>query len=198
MEEEVAEFFPGVNGMPLPGDAPLTRGDPGLYAAESWHARAWGFKRAADTLASDVLMARGEADLMIYPLVFLYRHQLELHLKDLILTGNELVDNPIKLKDHALDGLWKDCRNILEKIGIEVDIPETRHFEESLAVLNSVDRTSTAFRYPVTKSGAPTLPPDLAAIDAENLRNVMDRMDFFLGITTRRRAWKTFANSSMP
>src|SRR5437016_3000297 len=98
MSDDNVAFEPQEHHLPIPGDLPVK--EPGfcLYAPTDWNARAWGFKRAADILASHVLATFAAGDLLIYPIGFLYRHQLELNLKDIILRANELLGEPVKFK----------------------------------------------------------------------------------------------------
>lgn len=166
------------------GDILFKEGGPCLYAPSDWHARAWGFKRAADILAEHVLANWTGGDLMIYPIIFLYRHHLELSLKEIIIKGNELLDEQIKLKNvHSLCELWSDCRTVLQRIDVAIDIPATEAFEANIRQLDQIDPESMSFRYPVTKNGTPTLPTSLDSVDLQNMQKVVHRMSFFLEIT---------------
>ena len=174
------------NPLPIQGDIPLKVGGFCLNAPGDWNALAWGYKRAADILAEHVLATFNGGDLIIYPIVHLYRHHLELTLKDIIRRGNELLDVPVKQRDiHSLGELWKDCRAILERAGMPVDIPEIAEavpFETCIKEFESFDPRGESFRYPETIRGTPIL-PNLDSIDLPNLRIVVDRMSFFLEIT---------------
>ena len=155
-----------------------------LYAPADWNARAWGFKRAADILAAHVLATFRGGDLVIYPIVFLYRHHLELSLKEIIINGNKLLDEPVNFKAiHSLRDLWNDCRTVLERIGVSIDIPEAAPFEACIAQLDGLDPQSMSFRYPLQKTGAPTLSANLKSVDLQNLQVVMERMSLFIDIT---------------
>ena len=175
MSDENIESNLDENPLPMQGDAPLKEPGFNLYAPSDFNARAWGFMRAADILADHVLADYRGADLVIYPIAYLYRHQLELSVKEIIRRGNELADKPVKLKfTHPLGDLWKDCRTILEQIGLSIDAPETEYFEASLKQFNEHDPNSTLFRYPLS--------PKFESLDIENLRTVMHRMSTFLEI----------------
>jgi len=171
----------------MQGDVPLKAGGFCLNAAGNWHAFAWGYKRAADILAEHVSAAVSGGDLIIYPIVFLYRHHLELTLKDIIRRGNELLDAPVSQRgNHSLGELWKDCRSMLERAGMPVDIPEVPEavpFETCIEEFERLDPQGVSFRYPEEKSGTPILLPGLDSIDLSNLRKVVERMSFFLEIT---------------
>jgi hypothetical protein len=173
--------------LPIQGDIPLKVGGFCLNAPGDWNALAWGYKKAADILAEHVLATFRGGDLIIYPIVLLYRHHLELSLKDIIRRGNELLDVPVKQRDiHSLGELWTDCRTILERAGMPVDIPEFPEavpFETCIKEFERFDPRGESFRYPETKSGTPILPSNLDSIDLPNLRTVVERMSFFLEIT---------------
>ncbi len=194
MSDENVEFDLDEHPLPMPGDMPVK--EPGfcLYAPSDWNARAWGFKRAADILAAHVLATFGGGDLVIYPIVFLYRHQLELSLKEIILKGNELLDEPIKFRaTHPLHDLWNDCRTVLERIGVSIDIPEAEPFEACITQLDGLDPQSLSFRYPVTKTGTSALPASLESVDLQNLQTVMERMSLFLDIIREEVVQRTNA-----
>ncbi len=182
MNEEILEYDLGETDFPKEGDIPIKQGGFCLYSKSDWSVRAWGFKRAADILADHILEFCSGGDLVIYPVVYLYRHYLELNLKDIITRGNYLVDEPIKLKSgHSLNDLWNDCRTILQQIGIPTDTPEVKPFEACIKQLDRVDYQSSAFRYPITRSGKPTL-PTLNSVDLHDLKIIIGRMSFFLRI----------------
>jgi hypothetical protein len=184
MSDENQELDLDEHPLPASGDMPIKERGFNLYEPLDWNARAWGFKRAADILAAHVLATFSGGDLVIYPIIFLYRHQLELSLKEIIVKGNELLDEPIKLKTiHPLRDLWSDCRTVLERLDVSIDIPEVEHFEACISQLDRLDPQSMSFRYPVTKTGVPTLPATLKSVDLQNLQKTMDKMALFLDIT---------------
>jgi hypothetical protein len=139
----------------------------------SWDAYAEGFKTAADQIVEDILENRvGPIDVLVYPVVFLYRQYLELRLKELIIVGarlhHESADVPIK---HDLLKLWALVRPRLEEVW---PTESTREYneavEEGLRQFCDVDPGSYAFRYPVDNKGVPVL----GCIDHINLRQVKD------------------------
>jgi hypothetical protein len=46
-----------------------------------------GYKEAADSLVDSIANRKGSADSLIFPIVFLYRHYVEIRLKSLIHDG---------------------------------------------------------------------------------------------------------------
>ena len=78
--------------------------DSGAYSA--------GYKNAADLLARRFLRNWRGNDILVYPMVFLYRQFIELRLKEIIELGQELLDEPVNiqskiLEDHKLRPLQK-------------------------------------------------------------------------------------------
>lgn len=154
---------------------------------KDWGTYASGYKNAADALASRFLRNWHGNDALTYPMVFLYRHCLELRLKETIILGQRLiaVDQKV-LESHKLDELWTPCRKIIEKIGESGFWPK-----DSAKKLNSVEKLvnefydkdpdNINFRYPVTRrrrGNQPTL-PHLNRVGVRNLCKVMQRLDSF-------------------
>jgi hypothetical protein len=76
------------------------------FARNPWHLCATGYLEAADHLSARVIETERGLDTSIYPIVFLYRHYLELRLKELIVQGSALVEMPANLKmNHHIDEL---------------------------------------------------------------------------------------------
>src|SRR5262245_27116320 len=75
-----------------------------------------GYERAAEVLIDRVSGSGGDADVLIYPIVFLYRHHLELRLKQIIRLGHALFHEKTQLPhSHGLVVLWRKCRPMLER-----------------------------------------------------------------------------------
>lgn len=118
-----------------------------------------GYKRAADLLVSQVMETGRDQDYLVYPITFLYRHHLELRLKQIISDGRKLLGEgssyPIH---HELDKLWPTVKGLIRKIwSEEPDHPDFKAVEHFIAEMTAVDANSTAFRYPKTKDGNNTL-----------------------------------------
>jgi hypothetical protein len=158
---------------------------------KGWESYAAGYKEAADSLARRFIKKWQGNDILTFPMVFLYGHYLELRLKQLIILGQELLEEPIAieqriLESHRLYELWKPCREILEKLGAKGFWPKDAVDElDSVANLidefNAKDREAVNFRYPVTKrqkGNQPTL-PHLNCVGVRNLYKVMQRLDSF-------------------
>lgn len=151
------------------------------YMPDDWELYIMGYKSAADVLVQYVKETRSEQDVLVFPTVFLYRHYIELRLKEMIQNGKRLLDEAGDFpKHHALEKLWAQCRANLERI--DPRIPE-RDFEAIDGAINqfcSLDPGSFTFRYPLSKSGQRSLPPELHHLNLRNLAEVMEKIANFL------------------
>lgn len=135
-----------------------------------------GYKHAGNVLVEYVKDTRRYQDTLVYPIVFLYRQYIELRLKELIKKGNLLLDIPKKFpKHHKIDKLWKQCREVLEKVYPEDSAEDLDAVEECIHQFSKSDPTSMAFRYPKDKNDNPSL-PGLRHINLRNLSEVMTRV----------------------
>ena len=77
-----------------------------------------GISRRQNLLVETVLKTGQRTDTLIYPVAFLYRHYLELRLKEIIVQGRMLLARQSDFKHvHQLDViLWNSVRLILEKV----------------------------------------------------------------------------------
>src|SRR5215208_5827213 len=100
---------------PASGDTAFAPGDlrqPGTanleFLQDRWHAYADGYRRAATIVATHLDSARGDEDRVVFALLGLWRHYLELKLKALIPDMRELPggpSEPVPVK-HDLTKLW--------------------------------------------------------------------------------------------
>ncbi len=115
------------------------------------------FKDCADSsLNSFQGNERYELDDVIIPILFLYRHSIELILKSIILTSclerNMKKDDIIrKIKNkHFLDYLWDEAKPFIENYINESgnDIEPLNYMEEIVKTFQELDNKSFVFRYP--------------------------------------------------
>jgi hypothetical protein len=118
-----------------------------------------GFRSAARRLVEQ--MIEGETiglpvDTAVYPVVFLYRHHVELVLKMIILSGRQMVGEtgPSPL-GHRLDKLWELARSIAERCFPNADRSQHDIVTALLAELSTIDANGEAGRYPSSMKGEP-------------------------------------------
>lgn len=138
------------------------------FFAEAFHLTA---KEAVATLRTDPhfgLHGSPHKDFRAYPIVFLYRHALELYLKAAILAGGPMVSIrgagtvAALRKTHSLEALRQDVERIFRAFewGDDIGLPRLKtleDFRKVIAELEGVDSRSDAFRYPLDAQGAAAL-----------------------------------------
>ena len=89
---------------PKPGDRLFISDEPDFlnnaFLGSNWIVYADGYMQAADNLVKQLLEDRHSQDFLVYPIIFLYRHYIELCLKHIILLGNKLLKNEFILPTH--------------------------------------------------------------------------------------------------
>jgi len=109
-------------------------------------------------------------DFKAYPIVFLYRHALELYMKAVILIGAPILEmkskRPINrdklLTTHNLEKLLRYFESIFNAFDWEMNfgVPHFKNngdLRQIISEFNSIDSGSYSFRYPIDKKGNPSL-----------------------------------------
>lgn len=149
----------------------------------SRHALQWdGFMSAGAGLVE--LCTRHEYNherhFVIYPILFNYRHGLELALKWIIVVYGGKGIKGIN-DNHNLWSLWKQCRAISERCSPN-DEEATEAVEQVVKDFHDLDKSGTTFRYGWGKDGKVVELPD-HLIDLQNIRDVMDGVSgYFIGL----------------
>jgi hypothetical protein len=173
---------------PRKGDDPFAfrTSDPNLIAClnftfdEPWGGYAEGFKRLADLGVSHCEQTGRDQDFLIYPILFGYRHYVELSLKEIIRAARRLLDEIGGVpENHNLTDLWNTAEPLLKRIEPKGHAT-LRHVRECIARFTELDPTSEAGRYPVRRGGELSLPEDLRQLDLGQLRDVVERLSGFL------------------
>lgn len=132
---------------------------------------AQAFHRSAQSLAKQILSKSGYNDLDACPIIFLYRHALELYLKAISRLGRTILDlaeheTPItnrELIGHKLSKFLPILKRIFNHVGWDwnLDMEGLSSFEELEKLLNdfdAIDAGSDTFRYPLNREGAASVP----------------------------------------
>jgi hypothetical protein len=157
-----------------------------------------GFRRAASQLATQVCETASGQDVLVYPIVYLYRHHIELSLKRLIGTASELLGRELSIKDykvlggHKLADLWSLARPLLNPICEAANNPpfsegDLEGIASYIRQLHEHDPYGESFRY-WTRKPNPTAPfplvsslhPDLKIINIRNFASAMERLADYL------------------
>jgi len=150
------------------------------------HMHIWsGYMRAGAALVEEAERESVDRHFLVYPILFNYRHGLELAIKWVIGQYGRYADVSLGPDgvDHDLWKLWKLCRRVITAVGSEGEEDEALHsIEQIVKDFHDLDKTATAFRYSINKDGATIKLPD-TAIDLSNVRRVMESVDnFFAGV----------------
>jgi len=150
------------------------------YGPDVWLPYSLGYKEAADRLVAQIEAEHRDHDLMVFPIVYLYRHYLELAVKGLIQQAQKLLGDTVKVPaKHTLVELWTTCSALLERVSPGDSIEERRQIGRLLLEFASVDPTSTGFRYPMDTRGNPSL-TGLRQVNIPNVRDVVRKIALIL------------------
>jgi hypothetical protein len=137
-------------------------------------------------LAGDLMVARAKEDRydrkdLIYPILFNYRHFVELSLKYLISTyGSVVAIEPI-WDTHRLEKLWFRFSEIMIAYRDPAENDARNAVGAVIAEFAKVDPDSFSYRYPVTRKGEPIAPLE-EALEIANLADAIEKLDnYFTG-----------------
>lgn len=140
-----------------------------------------GYKFAADLLVEHIDRTGSGQDGLVFPIVFSYRHYIELLFKSIIFLGNRLIHDkatPPKTV-HKIDHLWCDTKGIIREIWKGKDPDEFKLINHVICELTKVDSDSFAFRYPKDKYNQKNI-PEIFHINVRHFKEMIDRAGLFL------------------
>jgi len=151
-----------------------------------------GFRSAANQLALEACKIRSEQDIIIYPIAYLYRHHIELVLKDIFLMAASLLrletTNSQKnaLMRHNLLKIWNYVIPLLAPIcelAGEEPLPQEdiEGISSYIRQINDYDSGGNSFRYARELNGARSLPENLALINIQDFAIGMEKLSDYLG-----------------
>ncbi len=143
-----------------------------------------GYMTAGAALIDEAERRPQDRYVLVYPILFNYRHGLETVMKWTIERYGSLAN--VRLdpndRDHDLWTLWKQCKEIFVATAPAGDDDEPlRAVEQIVKDFHDLDRSAVALRYSKTKDGVAIMLPN-KPIDLANLQRVMEAVDnFFKG-----------------
>lgn len=151
-----------------------------------WDMYCYGYRQAADVLVDDFLQNHdnysAEHESQAFAIIFLYRHYLELRLKELFIAYGRLLGDSVDVTGHRLVSLWEKVHDRENRESNE-HVPE---IDEDMEVLqgiieqfDGIDPNSEVFRYPVSKDGKTVTLPKIQ-VGLQELREVMRWVSFFM------------------
>lgn len=142
------------------------------WLAGDWAMYPDGYKMAADMVV-DTMEGHAWEDRLILPIIFMYRHYVELRIKHIILELDRLSGTRIdkdRFGKHNLQSLWHYLTAHLGCIRSEANKEIMAATERLLNELNSLDPDSMHFRYATDKErlNSMPLPHSLSMIGFKN------------------------------
>lgn len=162
-----------------------------------------GFRLAAHHLANQVSETGTEKIFMIYPILYLYRHCVELELKAIIVSAFWLLDRELTKHDlktlgcHDLWELWQAARPLLDHVCECASTPpfivvELEWVDSYIHQIHESDPDGQRFRYATMKAkganrsgsaAARSLSPDLELKNVKEITTAMGNLvDYLEGI----------------
>ncbi len=160
-----------------------------------------GFRRAAERLAEHVCDTDTDQDVLIYPIVYLYRHHVELVFKAIIKSASGLLDRELTEQDlkilgrHGLWELWQTARPLLNPVCDRADNPpfpvaDLEGVDSYIRQIHEHDPDGLRFRYGTLKAkGASqsgfrsSLNPRLKLVNVRVFAAAMEKLaDYLEGI----------------
>lgn len=151
-------------------------------------AYALGYKEAAKHLVIEFSRSDPRPDYEGFPILYLYRHSLELYLKAVVyrsaglmgLVGKQKQHIAKLFKSHKLTPLVPAVRAVFDAMnwGFEFAGSEFATFDEFaqfIETVDSIDSDSDAFRYPVGRKGRAILPRHFV-INVISFAKIMDAL----------------------
>lgn len=144
---------------PTKGQKAFVEAHPGssAFIAQDTKERLWRMVKGYH-LAADILVEKAEdqevlARNLIYPIVFNYRHSIELALKWLIAEHGKIIDVNEIFNTHNIGEIWPHCRRLTLKFNKGADITSLDALEKLILEFSEMDASSFSFRYAKTNKG---------------------------------------------
>lgn len=160
-----------------------------------------GFRRAAERLAEHVCETGTGQDVLIYPIVYLYRHHVELMLKAILKSASRLLERKLTeqslwaLDHHGLQELWQEVRPLLDPVCGKAGNPafpvaDLDGVDSYIRQIHAHDPGGVRFRYGTMKAKGfkrlgfpPPLHPNLTLVNVGMLAAAMEKLaDYLEGI----------------
>lgn len=149
---------------------------------EAWSTYAEAYYSAGRALWEKTCELQAPVDYMVYPMLFCYRHYLELKLKDFLIGMKFPGESTLEIEgisSHGLMKLWKPVRDAMTLYweSIEEDLERV---EKTIADFEMIDTSSFVFRYPVNRGHQASLAADRVRMNISKIGIHMSEI------------WKTF------
>jgi hypothetical protein len=124
----------------------------------SFERYAVGYLKAGKLIMDWLEKNQRDQDYLVYPLAFLFRHYIELRLKEINASAGRLLDDQQEMQmNHEILPLWNTAKTKLKLIDVGDSTAMEKQIERVVSAYAQIDRLSFAFRYPVNKKLKPSL-----------------------------------------
>ncbi|MBD3338588.1 MAG: hypothetical protein GF353_05750 [Candidatus Lokiarchaeota archaeon] len=132
------------------------------------------FKDAGDRLVEYAQSDKTSINFLVFPILFLYRHYIELALKEIILSATQYLEKENNaINSHNLSHLWDETKKLISEVDLDIPEDEIVAVENQIIQFHKLDMSSMTFRYPVDKQG--NVFKNLSEyINIENVREIVD------------------------
>ena len=142
-----------------------------------------GFQRAADMIVDATKIDDGNPDDLFFPVAYLYRHHIELMLKEMVRLGGRLgsLEGCDRiLGQHNLDRLWDKAKQLIKEVWPDSPDDDLNAVEQMILEFHNLDSTGQAFRYARDRHGTAHLQGAPQRVCLDNLRAAVDAVSRFL------------------
>jgi hypothetical protein len=147
------------------------------------------FKTSADKLVSLLCQENNKipSDMYFMPITYLYRHSLELKLKEIINLGLrlQLIEQDVEISDdlkrHEFIKLWKHARIIIEKYWPNSPKQDVSSATGIVQSFHNIDKSGQSLRYSQNISGKSNMKGMPRKAELTQIRDVFDAIYNFLG-----------------
>jgi hypothetical protein len=148
------------------------------FGGDFWTGYAGGYRKGGRILTDWVMSEGIDHDYLVFPIVFLYHHHLELGMKELIRKGEQFLGNGEDFQlGHNLSAQWTHCRRVIEQVFDDADSEVLDTIGEHIAQLVVLDPVLESFRYPYKSDGVtPTLPKEFQRFNLRHFAECVERI----------------------
>lgn len=134
-----------------------------------------GYKEAADLMVEKSEARPSARDTLVFPIIFNYRHFLELSLKWQLSAFGPTVGTRPNWQNHDLATLWHEFLEMLKLYGIEDPDGTDTGAGQIILEFSKIDPGSYSYRYPVDRGGRP-VPIAHSELHLPTLAKVMEKV----------------------
>ena len=128
-----------------------------------------------------------EQNYLIYPIVYLYRHHIELALKNLIILSLDLLNMEIEthITGHKIDKLWKKLKPLLNPVCESANnspfpIEDLDGIDSYISQIADYDPDGQRFRYSVDIKGGNSIKQNTKLINIRVFADALEKLSNYL------------------